>query len=383
MSRDEAKKLLGGYATGTLTPGEEQALFAAALDDQELFDALAREQALRDLLSDSSARGQVLAALDDRPQSWWQRATQWMMRPAVAGVAAACLAVVIGYGVWHAGQRSAPVRQATDNLALDRTAPAAPAPVPSPAPVSTAREEVRAATPPPKTESTLRVRTGGGGGGSGRRFAAEAARPTPKPAPPATLPPPPTVTGPPAQTRDTTMVDAALKSQAAPVQQAEAQAPQGQQQQQQTQAAPSMFRAAQQQQVVAVDAANAPRAALANLVVRVLRREADGTMMHISAEDIHAGDTIYLRLVPATEGRLSVAKAAQPEETLFPEQTVDKSKDIQLGPFTLDQPGSVALSVNFVPSPATERPMAFGGLATRRKAASPPPPPQTLTLVFK
>jgi len=44
MSRDEVQKLLGGYATGTLTPEEQQALFAAALEDQELFDALAHEQ---------------------------------------------------------------------------------------------------------------------------------------------------------------------------------------------------------------------------------------------------------------------------------------------------------------------------------------------------
>ena len=36
MSREEIEKLLGGYATGTLTPGERDALFAAALEDQQL-----------------------------------------------------------------------------------------------------------------------------------------------------------------------------------------------------------------------------------------------------------------------------------------------------------------------------------------------------------
>jgi hypothetical protein len=64
MNREEAHKLLGGYGTGTLTPEEQQALFAAALEDQELFDALAREQALRDLLRDPAAKAEVLAALD-------------------------------------------------------------------------------------------------------------------------------------------------------------------------------------------------------------------------------------------------------------------------------------------------------------------------------
>ena len=72
MSRDDIHKLLGGYATGTLTPEEQQALFEAALDDQDLFDALAREQSLRDLLRDPAAKAQVLAALDERPWRWYQ-----------------------------------------------------------------------------------------------------------------------------------------------------------------------------------------------------------------------------------------------------------------------------------------------------------------------
>jgi hypothetical protein len=42
MSREEIQKLIGGYATGSLTAGEQQALFEAALEDQELFDELAR-----------------------------------------------------------------------------------------------------------------------------------------------------------------------------------------------------------------------------------------------------------------------------------------------------------------------------------------------------
>jgi len=138
-----------------------------------------------------------------------------------------------------------------------------------------------------------------------------------------------------------------------------------------------MFRASQQ--VVAADAANVPAAGLANLDFGVLRREADGTMMHISAQEIHAGDTVYLRLVPRSDGRLTVAKA---DETLFPEQAVDHTKDIQLGPFTLDQPGSIALSVKFVPSPVAQRPTSFGAIGLR-KTAPPPPPPQTITLVFK
>src|SRR5262249_21444800 len=98
MSREETKKLLGGYATGTLTPEEQQALFAAALEDQELFDALANEQSLRDLMRDLAARAQMLAALDGpASRGGWMG---WMRRPWVAGLVTAGLAAV-GVTVWR------------------------------------------------------------------------------------------------------------------------------------------------------------------------------------------------------------------------------------------------------------------------------------------
>lgn len=88
MTPDDIRKLLGGYATGTLTETEREALFAAALEDQDLFDELAREQPVRDLLRDPGARAEMLAALDPRPHAW-----SWWWRPAAA-VAVAGLAVV-------------------------------------------------------------------------------------------------------------------------------------------------------------------------------------------------------------------------------------------------------------------------------------------------
>jgi len=50
MAKD-LEKLLGGYATSTLTEQERKALFEAALDDQQLFNALADEEALKELLA--------------------------------------------------------------------------------------------------------------------------------------------------------------------------------------------------------------------------------------------------------------------------------------------------------------------------------------------
>jgi len=125
MSRDDIHKLLGGYATGTLTPEEQQALFEAALNDQELFDALAREQSLRDLLRDPAAKAQLLAALE-RPSRWYQR---WGWRePAAAIVAMAGVAAIAIVAVRH--QRTpAPVPQPA--IVAQVSPPAAPMAAPA------------------------------------------------------------------------------------------------------------------------------------------------------------------------------------------------------------------------------------------------------------
>ncbi|MBY0373899.1 MAG: hypothetical protein K2Q23_07880, partial [Bryobacteraceae bacterium] len=67
MNDADLKQLLGGYATNTLTPGERDRLFAAALEDQELFNALADEQALKELLEDPEARGYLKEAVSEAP----------------------------------------------------------------------------------------------------------------------------------------------------------------------------------------------------------------------------------------------------------------------------------------------------------------------------
>src|SRR5207302_9775727 len=45
VNREDIRKLVGGYATGTLTDAERALLFEAALDDQDIFDDLADEHA--------------------------------------------------------------------------------------------------------------------------------------------------------------------------------------------------------------------------------------------------------------------------------------------------------------------------------------------------
>lgn len=91
MKRDDIEKLLGAYATGTLTAAERAALYEAALADQALYDALLREEPLRELLQDPVARARLLAVLSGQPaglavrvRTWWRRPAPWAVAGALA-----------------------------------------------------------------------------------------------------------------------------------------------------------------------------------------------------------------------------------------------------------------------------------------------------------
>jgi hypothetical protein len=92
MTQDEIRKLLGGYATGALTADERRMLFEAALGDQELFNALQNEDALKELLDDPVSRDQlrrVLATLGRdtaRAPFSWRRWVYGVALPAVVAV---------------------------------------------------------------------------------------------------------------------------------------------------------------------------------------------------------------------------------------------------------------------------------------------------------
>jgi hypothetical protein len=142
MTPEQARKLLGGYATGSLTGAEQEALFSAALEDQELFDALAREQSLRDLLRDPAAKAELLTALDERPAAWWK----W--RPAIAAVAMAGLA---GFAVLMVRQKPQPKTVTVAVLRVQPQAPAVPAAPPSTMPPPPTAPAAR----PKRREETL------------------------------------------------------------------------------------------------------------------------------------------------------------------------------------------------------------------------------------
>ncbi|MCL4852032.1 MAG: hypothetical protein KJZ78_11715, partial [Bryobacteraceae bacterium] len=105
MSPGEARKLLGGYSAGTLTPEERKALFEAALEDSELFELLMEEQPLLDVLTDPAMRTELLEALDAREKGWFARFWNNVLKPApvaLAGsVAVAALAFFVVYRFDH------------------------------------------------------------------------------------------------------------------------------------------------------------------------------------------------------------------------------------------------------------------------------------------
>ncbi len=127
MTPERIRKLAGGYAAGILTPEERRALFQAALEDQELFNELAREQALKELLDDPAVRRRLLAAIESSPSRWaWLAAM--LRRPAVWSAAGAlAMAVLAAALMWMGPWRKAaqPVMTAMRPAVPDQAEPTA------------------------------------------------------------------------------------------------------------------------------------------------------------------------------------------------------------------------------------------------------------------
>jgi hypothetical protein len=93
------RKLLGGHVFGTLTKDEERELYREALDDQEVFDALAEDEELREALADPALRRELVSALD-RP-TLRERLRAWLHQPATLGHLSVATAVVfVAFTSW-------------------------------------------------------------------------------------------------------------------------------------------------------------------------------------------------------------------------------------------------------------------------------------------
>jgi hypothetical protein len=131
MTPLEVRKLVGGYATGSLSDEERQLLLEAALEDQDLFDELMGEHALKELLDEPGARARLIAALAPAAaprKPFWIRIWPWV---AAAGATAA--GVVLSFGLF----RPAPPKLVArafhpPAVVLDSVEPV-PSPLPAPA----------------------------------------------------------------------------------------------------------------------------------------------------------------------------------------------------------------------------------------------------------
>ena len=157
MSDHDLEKLLGGFAADTLTPEEKQALYTAALQDQQLFNALADEQSLKELLSDPGVRRRLLASLKQRNPSGAGGSLSWLdwfRRPAglafAGGLAAAALAVVLGVRMYQDS-----LREVAQSVATEDARPASQPTPPAVEPKTKAKENVAPAIDLPKKDAVI------------------------------------------------------------------------------------------------------------------------------------------------------------------------------------------------------------------------------------
>jgi hypothetical protein len=408
MNRDDIQKLLGGYATGTLTAEEQQALFEAALHDQALFDALAREQSLRDLVRDPAAKAQLLAALDEPRPSWLRHLFGW--RPAAAMLATAALAVVAAIVV---RQRPAP-RVEVAQVKVPAAVPTAPSLASEPAPEP--RESAKPVANAPAVKHP-------------RQFTPPRAVVSTQPPPPAAIPEPPPVkaesapapaapqlrniaglqvvggaggitglTGPPQTARDLFYAEAVRSNFVSSQPAADTVSPPHPQSAIPRSEQPQEKDAAEQnarlgmRAVTAMQAAGAMRRA-ANPGVRytVLRRSPDGVFLESDPTTLKSGDIVELRFETNDAGFLTVvARAGGAERSVFAGR-MQPHTPVTTVPL---RPEEQALSVLFLPTsqtggagrtlnPAAGTVQQSAGSTTYVVSAAPSPVSFTITLHYR
>jgi hypothetical protein len=152
---EDARKLLAGYATNTLTDEEKKALFAAALDDPELFAEIAGEEPLRELLDQPAARTELLNRIEPASAPFRERFAAWLRRPGpLAGLATAATAIAVVSLLPLIRMQPTPTP-----MIVAKTPTMRPAEVVAPPPEQAQPEPVksRAASPKPKVPATAHV----------------------------------------------------------------------------------------------------------------------------------------------------------------------------------------------------------------------------------
>ncbi|MBM3768320.1 MAG: hypothetical protein FJW32_23295 [Acidobacteria bacterium] len=113
MNREHIERLLALYATDSLTDAERKELYAAALEDQELFDRMAEEDSIRELVAMPGAKARLIASLDEeKPVAATEPPMRWFAW--ASGLALVFVSGAISY-LWlerpSASQETASVRE--------------------------------------------------------------------------------------------------------------------------------------------------------------------------------------------------------------------------------------------------------------------------------
>ena len=342
MTNEEIQKLVSGYATNSLTDAERKALFEAALDDQELFNILQREQALKDVLDDPISRRQVREALEIRVSpaatpSWWVRWSTW-------GFATAALAAVLTVAVMFKTEHTA-ARQRTFIAKADRPAPAEAKP-----PSSGAAVELQAPEPKPmrrldalKTAPTKRFERG-----SDPRLMKAAPEKQDAAAPS----PPPTVQ---------------VEGQAQVQSQAVAQLALRDQEQIATSTARNAIREEQGRQRAAAALRQAPTAGFAGsggalqaplLTYTVVKRDDSGNFAPAGPGGLRNGDAVRINVVPLAPGYLTLYERDSTGNLvqLFPGIQVSPNRTYTVPDSPIDVKADQHLRLVLTPEPGDKRP---------------------------
>jgi hypothetical protein len=162
MANDDIKDLIGRYATGLLSSEERKRLFDAALHDQDLFDELAREQELKQLIDEPGARSRLIRALEPP-----KRRVPWILAVIPVAALSALLIVFLMRPVPKPPQQVAITKipapaEASPQIPAEETVPKVaptrepqPTGVPAPAKAKSSDgrvEPIVADQPPPETE---------------------------------------------------------------------------------------------------------------------------------------------------------------------------------------------------------------------------------------
>jgi TolB-like protein len=154
MTPERVRELLGGLATGILTPEERQTLFEAALHDQALFNEVADELEFAAFLQSPDTRTQLANRIEVGPEP---SRRSWLLRPAWMALTGTFAAITILYvALSHRpGLLEKPVETQQQTSPTEAPPPPVLQPSAAPAPATTPSQPARREAPKTGAPKTI------------------------------------------------------------------------------------------------------------------------------------------------------------------------------------------------------------------------------------